>query len=88
MIGAGITIFFYCKCKIAPTHSKILSIFLHIKNSKEITAMLPGSPQQSIGYPKIKTTPKTVRETLEMLTIDFFEFDKHKTAELVRMEAK
>ena len=41
--------------------------------------MVTGSLQQLIGYPKIKTTPDMVGDTLEMLGIDFSHFDKCKT---------
>ena len=37
--------------------------------------MLLSSPQQSIASPNIKTTSEMVKETLEMLGIDFSDFD-------------
>ena len=60
MIGAGITIFFYCKFKHVPTHSKTSSIFWHKQNPTETKAILSDSPQASTGYPKIQVTTKTV----------------------------
>ena len=66
MIGARSTDFFYCKCKNAPIHSMTSSLFWHKENSKETRAMLPGSPQQSTGYPNIKATPEMVKEMSEV----------------------
>ena len=78
MIGAGNAIFFYCKYKNTPNPSKALSIFWHNKNTKDIKAMLLGFLKQSVGYPNVKATPEKIKETLEMLAMDFSGFDKYK----------
>ena len=41
--------------------------------------MLSYSQQQLIGHPKIKATPEKVGEILEMLGMDFYDFDKYKS---------
>ena len=78
MTGVTITIPFYRKYKNTPNHSKTSSIFWHKENPKEPKSMLSGSPQHSIGYQRIKVTPEKVRETLEMLELDFFDFHMYK----------
>ena len=40
--------------------------------------MLPSSSQQLITSPKVKVMAKKVRETLELLGMDFSDFDKYK----------
>ena len=50
--------------------------------------MLSGSPWQLIDYPKINTTSEMVKETLEMLGIDFSDFATVKSVEIVKIEAK
>ena len=80
VLGARITIFLYCKHKNAPTHSRrTLSILWHKENTNETKPMLSGSPQQSTGYPKIKETIEKAKEALEILGIDFSDFNKCKT---------
>ena len=61
MIGAGITVFFYCKCKNVQFIPRFCLCFGK-QNPKETKAMLSGSPQPSIGYPKVKATPKTEKK--------------------------
>ena len=62
--------------------------FGHKETPKEARAMLLDSPQQEIGCSNIKATPEIVKEILEILGIDFSDFDKCKTAEIAKMEAK
>ena len=40
--------------------------------------MFPSSSQQLIGYLKVKETPGKITETLEMLGMDFSDFDNYK----------
>ena len=78
MKGAGITILFYCKCKILQILFQDYIFILAKENSKETKEMLSGSPKQSIDYPKIMATTKKVRQILEMLRMDLSDFDKYK----------
>ena len=63
----------------ARMHQLILGLHLYFYIKGTLKTILSGCPQQLIGYPKVKATPETVRETLEMLGIDFSGFDKCKT---------
>ena len=60
--GAIITIFLYCRCKNATSHSKTSSIFWPKENPKETTMMFTNSSQQSIGCSKINSTPDMVKK--------------------------
>ena len=71
--------FLLCICKNAPSCSKTFSKFWNKENPKEAREMLSGFPLQAVGYPNIKATSETVKETLEMLGINLSNFDKHRT---------
>ena len=69
--------------------SRTLSIFWYKGNPKETKGMLSCYPQQSIGSQKINATPKKIRETLEMLGMDFSDSNKNtESTDIVKMEAK
>ena len=48
VIGTRTTVFFNCKCKNVPIHSKTSFILWHKENPKETKAILSGSPQQTL----------------------------------------
>ena len=81
MLGARILIFLYCKHKNAPTCSKSSSLFWQKENTKETKPMFTNQ------CPTVKANPEMVKEALEILGIDFGDFDKCKPHRNRRMEA-
>ena len=62
-------------------NQKAFSVSWHkndTRYNKEVTTMLLISLQQPTVPPKVKAIPENVRENLELLGVDFSEFDKCK----------
>ena len=67
--------FLYCKFRHALDQSIASSVF-SCKRNKNVTKAM--SSQQLITFPKVKAIPDKVRERLELLGMDFSNFDKNK----------
>ena len=78
IIVLGFQFFYISSTNMPQTISKTSSIFWHKGNPKETEVMLLGSSHQSRTLPKVKVTHEKVREMLELLGMDFSDFDKDK----------
>ena len=75
----GDSSFLYCKYKHNSNYSKTSSMFSCKDNPTETEAIFASSWQQSVSSSKVKATPDKVRETIEMLGMEFSDLGKCKS---------
>ena len=78
MIGAGITVFFYCKYENTSDCSKTFLYFGIKRTLKKLKQCSQTLHNNKKGSPKIKESPEKVREMLKMLGMDFSDVAKYK----------